>query len=198
MERKELILKQEKVLDFLINHAEEKGFPPTLREIRARFGLTGPKAPQKTLNILERKGYLKKGSRSFQRYRDSGWFSPHSYLGRTAHFNELKPLREENATLRETVGLSKLVNRAKGILMEHEKLSEQEAFGKIQKISIDRNKKMKEIAEALIFVYPAPRKALFFPGLAPRSGTGRTGNVGLHQNFYLKESLVFQHGVRGL
>jgi AmiR/NasT family two-component response regulator len=37
--------------------------------------------------------------------------------------------------------------------MEHEKLSEQEAFGKIQKISIDRNKKMKEIAEAFIFVY---------------------------------------------
>ena len=60
MERKELILKQEKVLDFLINHAKEKGFPPTLREIGAHFGLTGPKAPQKTLNILERKGYLKR------------------------------------------------------------------------------------------------------------------------------------------
>ena len=51
MERKELILKQEKVLDFLINHAKEKGFPPTLREIGAHFRLRRPKAPQKTLNI---------------------------------------------------------------------------------------------------------------------------------------------------
>jgi len=46
-----------------------------------------------------------------------------------------------------------LVNRAKGILMEHEKLSEQEAFRKIQKLSMDRNKKMKEIAEAVISAY---------------------------------------------
>lgn len=69
------------------------------------------------------------------------------------HFKELKVLQEENATLKETIELSKLINKAKGFLMEHEKLSEQEAFRKMQKISMDRNKKMKEVAEALILVY---------------------------------------------
>ncbi len=70
-----------------------------------------------------------------------------------AYFNELKVLQEENATLKETLELSKLINKAKGLLMEHEKLSEQEAFRKIQKLSMDRNKKMREVAEALILVY---------------------------------------------
>jgi AmiR/NasT family two-component response regulator len=70
-----------------------------------------------------------------------------------AYFNELKVLQEENATLKETLELSKLINKAKGLLMEHEKLSEQEAFRKIQKLSMDRNKKMREVAEAVILVY---------------------------------------------
>lgn len=51
---------QKKVLDFLIHHLKERGFPPTLREIASHFGLKGPKAPQKTLNILERKGFIRK------------------------------------------------------------------------------------------------------------------------------------------
>jgi len=70
-----------------------------------------------------------------------------------AYFNELKVLQEENATLKETLELSKLITKAKGLLMEHEKLSEQEAFRKIQKLSMDRNKKMREVAEAVILVY---------------------------------------------
>lgn len=70
-----------------------------------------------------------------------------------AFFNELKVLQEENATLKETLELSKLITKAKGLLMEHEKLSEQEAFRKIQKLSMDRNKKMREVAEAVILVY---------------------------------------------
>jgi repressor LexA len=51
---------QKKVLIFLKDFLREKGFPPTLREIASHFGLTGPKAPQKTLNILERKGYIRR------------------------------------------------------------------------------------------------------------------------------------------
>jgi len=49
-----------KVLEFLKNSTRKKGFPPTLREIASHFGLKGPKAPQKTLSILERKGYIKR------------------------------------------------------------------------------------------------------------------------------------------
>ena len=58
--RNELTPTQEKVFEFLKNFLQEKGFPPTLREIASRFGLKGPKGPQKTLNILERKGYIRK------------------------------------------------------------------------------------------------------------------------------------------
>jgi repressor LexA len=60
---------QEKVFDYLKDFLREKGFPPTLREIASHFGLKGPKAPQKTLTILERKGYIRKipgGSRAIE------------------------------------------------------------------------------------------------------------------------------------
>ena len=61
MKNKEaLTLTQERVFDFLKDFIRGKGFPPTLREIAFHFGLRGPKAPQKTLNILERKGYIRK------------------------------------------------------------------------------------------------------------------------------------------
>jgi len=67
--RNELTATQEKVFEFLKDFLREKGFPPTLREIASHFGLRGPKAPQKTLNILERKGYIRKvpgGSRAIE------------------------------------------------------------------------------------------------------------------------------------
>jgi repressor LexA len=67
--QKELTSTQEKVLSFLKNFLREKGFPPTLREIASHFGLKGPKSPQKTLKVLEKKGYLRRisgGSRAIE------------------------------------------------------------------------------------------------------------------------------------
>jgi len=46
----------------------------------------------------------------------------------------------------------KVVERAKGILMRDQKLSEEEAFRKMQKQSMDLRKTMKEIAEAIILI----------------------------------------------
>jgi repressor LexA len=66
---KELTPTQQRVFNFLEDYLRERGFPPTLREIASHFGLRGPKAPQKTLNILERKGYIRKvpgGSRAIE------------------------------------------------------------------------------------------------------------------------------------
>jgi repressor LexA len=66
---KGLTTKQKRVLDFLNHHLKEKGFPPTLREIASHFGLRGPKAPQKTLQILEKKGHIRRvpgGSRAIE------------------------------------------------------------------------------------------------------------------------------------
>jgi len=67
--KKELTSTQKRVFNFLKDYLGEKGFPPTLREIASHFGLRGPKAPQKTLTILERKGYIRKipgGSRAIE------------------------------------------------------------------------------------------------------------------------------------
>jgi repressor LexA len=60
MLEEDLTTSQKKVLHFLNSYIRRKGFPPTLREIASHLGLKGPKAPQKTLSILERKGYIKK------------------------------------------------------------------------------------------------------------------------------------------
>jgi repressor LexA len=65
----ELTTSQGKVLDFLKNFLGERGYPPTLREIASHFGLKGPKGPQKTLTILEKKGYIRRtpgGSRTVE------------------------------------------------------------------------------------------------------------------------------------
>jgi repressor LexA len=67
--REELTPNQHRVLNFLKDFLREKGFPPTLREIASHFGLRGPRGPQKTLNILEKKGFIRKvpgGSRAIE------------------------------------------------------------------------------------------------------------------------------------
>jgi repressor LexA len=67
--KKKLTSTQENLLNFLRNFLLEKGFPPTLREIASHFGLKGPKSPQKTLKVLEKKGYLRRvpgGSRAIE------------------------------------------------------------------------------------------------------------------------------------
>ena len=68
-ENSRLTTTQENVLKFLESFIGERGYPPTLREIASHFGLRGPKAPQKTLHILERKGYIRRtpgGSRTIE------------------------------------------------------------------------------------------------------------------------------------
>lgn len=59
-DKEELTPTQEKVLDFLKHSLKKRGFPPTVREIASNFGLKSPRGPQKTLHLLERKGYLKR------------------------------------------------------------------------------------------------------------------------------------------
>jgi len=64
-----LTLRQKKVLNFLKSYKQKRGYPPTLREIASNFGLKGPRAPQKTLVILERKGFIRRvpgGSRAIE------------------------------------------------------------------------------------------------------------------------------------
>jgi ANTAR domain len=63
---------------------------------------------------------------------------------------ELASLRAENQVLRDALEARKAIERAKGILMEQEGISEAEAFTRIQRLSMTKRKSMKEISEAII------------------------------------------------
>jgi response regulator NasT len=72
-----------------------------------------------------------------------------------ARFNEFRELEKEVGDLNETLETRKLVDRAKGILMDTQGLTEQEAFRKIQKMSMNSRKPMKEIAQAIVLAQDA-------------------------------------------
>jgi response regulator NasT len=67
-----------------------------------------------------------------------------------ARFAEFRALQEEVGNLQEALETRKKVEKAKGILMEKQGMSEAEAFRKIQKMSMNTRKPMKEVAEAII------------------------------------------------
>ncbi len=56
--------RQQKVLDFLITYIRSRGYPPTVREIAGYLKITGPKGAKGFLDILERKGYIRRLSKS--------------------------------------------------------------------------------------------------------------------------------------
>ena len=62
-------------------------------------------------------------------------------------------LEKEILGLKESLDARKEVERAKGLLMAHLKLTEVEAFRKIQKQSMDKGIPMKDIAKAIILAY---------------------------------------------
>ncbi|MBC7546100.1 MAG: response regulator [Candidatus Sericytochromatia bacterium] len=69
-----------------------------------------------------------------------------------ARADEYQALAREVTDLKESIEVRKLVERAKGVLMQSFSLSEPEAFRRIQKLSMDSRKSMREIAEAILTV----------------------------------------------
>ncbi len=67
-----------------------------------------------------------------------------------SRFHQFQALRQEVESLREALEARKLVERAKGILMRRLNLTEEEAFHRMQRRSQDLNKKLSEVAEAII------------------------------------------------
>ena len=65
-------------------------------------------------------------------------------------FKEFEALRREVEDLKEALEARKVIEKAKGILMEKDGIREREAFRKIQKLSMDNRKSMKDVAEAII------------------------------------------------
>jgi len=68
-------------------------------------------------------------------------------------FAEFRELEREVDDLQDQLETRKLVDRAKGILMDTQSLSEAEAFRRIQKMSMNTRKSMKEIAQAVILTH---------------------------------------------
>ncbi len=63
---------------------------------------------------------------------------------------EMEAMRRENDALRRAIESRRLVERAKGLLMDRRGLSEAEAFRRIQKAAMDSRKPMADIARALL------------------------------------------------
>jgi len=76
-----------------------------------------------------------------------------------ARFREFRALEQEVEDLQEALETRKLVDRAKGILMDTQGLKEAEAFRKIQKMSMNTRKPMKQVAEAIILAHEAQQQA---------------------------------------
>ncbi len=72
-----------------------------------------------------------------------------------ARFAEFRSLEKEVGDLKLALETRKLVDRAKGILMDSQGMTESEAFRKIQKMSMNTRKPMKEVAEAIILAQQA-------------------------------------------
>lgn len=63
---------------------------------------------------------------------------------------EFKMLRKENADLKNALEARKIIEKAKGLLMERERITESDAFARIRRISMDKRLPMTEIAEVII------------------------------------------------
>ena len=67
-----------------------------------------------------------------------------------ARHEELAALREEAESLTEALAARKAIERAKGLLMEKEGLSEQDAFARLRKASQVSGRPLRVVAEAVV------------------------------------------------
>ena len=67
-----------------------------------------------------------------------------------ARYDELAAVREEADSLAEALAARKAIERAKGLLMEREGLTEQDAFARLRKASQISGRPLKVVADALI------------------------------------------------
>src|SRR5476649_653766 len=72
-----------------------------------------------------------------------------------ARHEELAAVREQVGDLTEALAARKAIERAKGLLMEKEKLSEKDAFARLRKASQVSGRPLQVIAEAVIATFDA-------------------------------------------
>jgi response regulator NasT len=67
-----------------------------------------------------------------------------------ARYKEFQSLQKELSDAKELYETRKAVDRAKGLLMDTQGLKEADAFRKIQRLSMNTRKSMREVAEAIL------------------------------------------------
>ena len=67
-----------------------------------------------------------------------------------ARFQELRNLSTENTSLRQTLENRKIVERAKGVLMKRQRLTEADAYRRIQRSAMNRRQTMIAIAQGIL------------------------------------------------
>ena len=65
-------------------------------------------------------------------------------------FQDYVSLRQENSALKENLEARKLIERAKGLLMDQRNLTEEQAYSLIKKASMNMRKPMADVAQAIL------------------------------------------------
>src|SRR5918994_6304435 len=72
-------------------------------------------------------------------------------------WREVRQIQHDLAQTQDQLETRKLVERAKGVLMDSQNLKEAEAFRRIQRLSMNSRKSMREVAEAILLAHEAGR-----------------------------------------
>ena len=74
-------------------------------------------------------------------------------------FSEMQSLRKEAADLRQSLADRKVIEQAKGILMNVAKVTEKDAFRRLQELAADKNQKLVDAAHSVLALEKALRPA---------------------------------------
>ena len=67
-----------------------------------------------------------------------------------AHTDEVEGLKEKIEDLKETIENRKMIEKAKGLLMERDRLSEADAYRTMQKMAMDKRKSLRQVADVIL------------------------------------------------
>jgi response regulator NasT len=75
-------------------------------------------------------------------------------------FSEMQSLRKEAADLRQSLADRKVIEQAKGVLMKVAKVTEKDAFRRLQELAADKNQKLIDAAQSVLALEKALRPAM--------------------------------------
>ncbi len=67
-----------------------------------------------------------------------------------SHVSEVEELKEKIEDLKETIENRKIIEKAKGTLMQRDHLSETEAYRVMQKLAMDKRKTLRQVADGIL------------------------------------------------